>query len=484
MSKDPLGLDDVRSGLRSWLEALRIALAARTASLWTLTGEGQLVVELASPPDADVTPSQVSLHGHALGWVVSEGIALRASRDDIFHFHRPSGGWIVAAPVTEPMGDRVGCVSLEFDGIPRPDAPLALELAADIAGQIIGRVRATEEARADNERSQALYRAVQDLTRGLDLERLAAEICQRALEITGARGSVVAAWDSIKAVGQVVATHGETPRGLGGADVVGGSSFLGLALSNKVELPRDDLRGKGKFPLYGAGFDSKAGSAIISPMTLGDEPVGAIAVEYAKPRQFGERDLERLRTLSAFVAPSFRNALEFGEVQELSLTDSLTGLPNRRNTERVLASAVALAERTGSHFAVAVADIDHFKKFNDQYGHDAGDVVLQGVAHVIRDELRPSDHVGRWGGEEFLIVLASTGLEDAARVIDRIRRSIEGSEIRLGGRTLNVTLSAGVSAFPEVVKNPGTVVVSADKALYKAKRAGRNAVALADPRGR
>jgi len=483
MSKDEKGLERVVGELRSWLESLRLALGARTASLWALSEDtDRLTVQLCSPADAKVVPSQVPLSGHALGWVVSEGVSLRASRKDIFR--RSSGGWIVAAPVTEPDGERIGCVALEFDGVPKTDAPRALELAAGLAGRIIGDVRTSARAAADLKKYEALYRAVQDLRRGLNLERLAAEICERARDVTGARGAIVAAWDPFGGNGQIVASDGEVPRGLTGAEVIGDSSFLALALSNKTELLRDDLRGKGKFPLYGEGIDSKAGSAIIMPMTLDDEPVGAIAVEYAKVRQFREADLERLRTLATFVAPSFRNALEFGEIQELSLTDSLTGLANRRNTERVLASAVALAERTGSHFAVAVADIDHFKQFNDRYGHDAGDLVLQTVAHVIREELRPSDHVGRWGGEEFLVVLASTGLEDAARVVDRIRRCIEGTEVSWGGRPLAVTLSAGVSAYPEVVSNPATVVTSADAALYKAKRGGRNAVALADPRGR
>ncbi len=142
-----------------------------------------------------------------------------------------------------------------------------------------------------------------------------------------------------------------------------------------------------------------------------------------------------------------------------------------------------MAERTGSPFAVAVADIDHFKRFNDRHGHDAGDLVLQTVARVIRDALRPGDHAGRWGGEEFLIVLPSTSLEDAARALERIRRNVEATEVTWRGAPLAVTLSAGVSSYPELIRNAASAVASADGALYKAKRRGRNAVALADARG-
>jgi diguanylate cyclase len=187
--------------------------------------------------------------------------------------------------------------------------------------------------------------------------------------------------------------------------------------------------------------------------------------------------------LALFVGPAFRNAVEFGEVKQLSLTDTLTGLPNRRSTERVLASTIAVAERTGSPFAVAVADVDHFKRFNDRYGHDAGDQVLQTVARVMRETIRPGDHAGRWGGEEFLVVLPATAIEDAARAVERIRRNIELVQIEWQGRPLTVTISAGVTAYPELIRNAAAAVASADAALYKAKRAGRNTVAVAEMRG-
>jgi diguanylate cyclase (GGDEF)-like protein len=146
----------------------------------------------------------------------------------------------------------------------------------------------------------------------------------------------------------------------------------------------------------------------------------------------------------------------------------------------VLASTIVVAERTGSPFAVAVVDIDHFKKFNDRHGHDAGDCVLQTVARTIRDGLRPGDHAGRWGGEEFLVVLPGAGLADGARVVERIRRVVEQVEIDWSGRSLCVTLSAGVSAYPEVVRRGAAAVAAADAALYRAKRSGRNTVALAE----
>lgn len=474
------GLDAIASEIGSWLEALRLALGGRTASLWTLApGGDRLVVRLSTPPDAEIEPSEIPLQGHALGWVVNEGVSLRASREDIFH--EADAGWIVAAPVAESHGVKIGCVALEFDGVPRADSTRALELAAGLAGRLMSDVRAAEKSLRDLSKYEALYRAVQDLDRELDLGELARDVCRRAREVSGARGAVVAAWDHGAGAGSILATDGEVVRGLSHARLDGESSFLSLALSNVTELPRDDLTGRTRFPLYVEGVDTKPGSAVIVPLITEARPIGALAVEYDRPRRFGEKDLERLRALAAFVAPSFRNAVEFGAVRALSLTDALTGLPNRRATERALASAVAVAERTGALFAVAVADVDHFKSVNDRHGHDAGDMVLKAVARAIRDELRPGDHAGRWGGEEFLVVLPCTALEDAARVIERVRRGVERVEVEWRGRRLKVTVSAGVAAYPELVRNASAAVNAADAALYEAKRSGRNAVALADP---
>jgi diguanylate cyclase (GGDEF)-like protein len=481
MSETVRGFQSVADELRSWLEALRLALGAETACLWTRAGADRLSVALYSPRDAEILLDEVPLVGHALGWVVAEGVSLRASRKDIFR--GAEEGWVVAAPVSEARGERIGCVALEFEGVPRLDAPRALELAAALAGRLLGDVRAAERALGDLRKYEALYGTIRDLDRELDLEELACNVCRRARRVTGARGAVAAWWDPSRGVGSIVASDGEVGQDLTGAQLDGESSFLGLALSNVTVLPRDDLTGKARFPLYVHGIDSKAGSAIIVPMIVDAGPIGALAVEYERPRQFTEGDLERLRALALFVGPAFRNALEFGEVKALSLTDALTGLPNRRATERALSSTIAVAERTASPFAVAVADVDYFKRLNDRHGHDAGDLVLRSVARTIRDQLRPGDHAGRWGGEEFLIVLPATSLDDAARVVERVRRSVELMHVEWESRPLAVTISAGVSAYPELIRSGAAAVASADAALYKAKRSGRNAVALADVRG-
>ncbi len=475
------GLAAVSDELGDWLEAVRVALGAESAQLWARdAAASQLTLELSRPLEGEVElPSEIPLEGHALSWVVTEGTTLRASRLDVLR--GGDDGWILAVPIREKNGERMGCVVLELSHAPGAHAPQALELAANLAGKLIGDARVALQARGDLEKNEALYGAVHDLDRELDLEGLAREVCVRARRVSGGRGAVVALWDPGAGKGKIIAIDGPLDEQLVQSELDSGSSFLGLALANNTPLPRDRITGRESLALYAAGVDSTAGSAIIAPMLvdLASEPVGALAVEFESPREFSDADVKRLTALARFVAPSIRNAAHFGEVEALSLTDALTGLSNRRATERALASTIAVAERASGPFAVAVMDVDHFKQFNDTHGHDAGDRVLQTVARVIRDSLRPGDVAGRWGGEEFLVVLPSTGLDDAGHVIERIRRSVESTTLVWEGRPLAVTVSAGVSAYPEVARSAGGVVSSADGALYRAKRGGRNSVILA-----
>lgn len=159
------------------------------------------------------------------------------------------------------------------------------------------------------------------------------------------------------------------------------------------------------------------------------------------------------------------------ELRRLSTTDGLTGLYNRRHLDETLSTEYHRAARTGSSLAVLMFDVDHFKKFNDTYGHDQGDRVLQAVAHNFRLALRKYDLACRYGGEEFVGILPNTTLEGAFSVAERLRHDIEDLEID----GLKVTISLGVAAFPEIiVATAEGLIEAADKALYRSKSLGRN----------
>jgi len=167
------------------------------------------------------------------------------------------------------------------------------------------------------------------------------------------------------------------------------------------------------------------------------------------------------------------------ESRELAITDPLTGLHNRRYLWELLGRELLKARRNRTPIAAILADIDHFKRFNDTWGHEAGDLVLKRVADVIREQVRGSDIGCRYGGEELAVVLPETTLEVAVERAERIRRGIEALRLEHGGRPLDaVSASFGVAVFPQHADNAEALLRAADEALYGAKNAGRNRVVV------
>ncbi len=164
-------------------------------------------------------------------------------------------------------------------------------------------------------------------------------------------------------------------------------------------------------------------------------------------------------------------------LDQLSRTDPLTGLHNRRHLDEELGRRHGEARRHHDPLGVVLLDIDHFKQVNDVYGHPVGDDVLREVARRIQKELRLEDVAGRWGGEEFLIILPRTDLDGVIVLADRIRRSISATPVTAGEHQITVTISGGCAAGPG--ESPAELLRRADKRLYQAKDAGRNQIVAA-----
>jgi diguanylate cyclase (GGDEF)-like protein len=171
------------------------------------------------------------------------------------------------------------------------------------------------------------------------------------------------------------------------------------------------------------------------------------------------------------------------KLQEASDRDGLTGIFNRRFIEKSLAVALSRARRYGERLALILTDIDHFKQVNDQYGHLAGDETIRRVCQVLADNLRTSDLLGRYGGEEFLVLMPQTGGDDAMVVAERLRRMVENTPVAYNDLTLRVTISLGVTELRADTKNYEQMIHEADKALYLSKVSGRNCTHILLPSG-
>ncbi len=163
------------------------------------------------------------------------------------------------------------------------------------------------------------------------------------------------------------------------------------------------------------------------------------------------------------------------ELNESVRTDFLTGLATRLHIMEKLHEEVHRAGRGKKSFAVIISDIDHFKKINDTYGHECGDIVLSSIAKILKDTIRAQDVLARWGGEEFLFLLPETDEAGAAILAEKIRSILGASSIRYSGKDIAVTMTFGVSDF-DIKSGIDTTISKADRALYRGKNLGRNRV--------
>lgn len=208
-------------------------------------------------------------------------------------------------------------------------------------------------------------------------------------------------------------------------------------------------------------------------LSLQGERLGELSLS-AKHR-FSERDLVQIEYLLCALVYPLRNAIRFQAIRNAAHRDPLTGLGNRGAMLDAMQREIQLARRNGSALSLLALDLDHFKRINDCHGHSTGDAVLQATAERMRTATRGTDLLFRYGGEEFVAVLAHTGKEHAIQVAERIRSAIACDPVAHGGERLNVTVSIGV-ATQDGAADHSVLFDRADAALYRAKRQGRNRV--------
>jgi len=224
--------------------------------------------------------------------------------------------------------------------------------------------------------------------------------------------------------------------------------------------------------------DYQKGDPLIAAPVMAQKAVaGIVRVGGAgKKEKFTRDDLRVLDILSSMASQALDNSFLFNQVQEMALRDGLTGLLTHRAFQEKLANGILEASRYNQPLSIILMDVDHFKSINDRYGHQSGDGVLQGMAHIMVRNVRDVDYVARYGGEEFVIILLQTTHEDAITIAESIRADIEAQPFDANGKEVNVTGSFGVSTFPEEAASEPQLVRLADERLYAAKKAGRNQV--------
>ena len=218
----------------------------------------------------------------------------------------------------------------------------------------------------------------------------------------------------------------------------------------------------------------------IEPLLAGGEVIGVLYLN----RLIDAESQFRLTLLGENIASALVNHRLQRGLREQTIRDPLTGLFNRRYMEEALALEIARASRSRTTLSVVMCDVDHFKRFNDEFGHDAGDAVLQAVAAEMRQRFRDGDVVCRYGGEEFTIIAPGSTAVTLAQRVEIVRQAISELKVSQNGKALgSMTMSFGIASWDESMSREGSALIhAADAALYRAKREGRNRVVLAEMR--
>ncbi len=215
----------------------------------------------------------------------------------------------------------------------------------------------------------------------------------------------------------------------------------------------------------------------VHPLVISDKLLGVIEFVGREGDSHFEDNAELFETIAEHLALAMNSALLFENFERWATHDALTGIANHRSIQEFLHQRVLEARRGKQEIGVVMMDVDHFRSFNEEEGHDAGDEVLKLVAEAVKSCLRPYDLAGRYGGEEFTLIMPGCSLANTLATSERIRRKVEALPLATrAGRQRHVTLSLGCAVYPHTASEPANLIKAADMALFDAKRGGRNRV--------
>ncbi|MEA3328779.1 MAG: sensor domain-containing diguanylate cyclase [Candidatus Omnitrophota bacterium] len=217
-------------------------------------------------------------------------------------------------------------------------------------------------------------------------------------------------------------------------------------------------------------------SLIIAPIISKERMVGLLRINDQSSYVFSPNDLRLLDIISGLVSVAIENALLYQRTEELAIRDGLTSLYVQTYFKKQLAEECERAKISKIMVSVLMCDLDYFKKYNDQYGHTAGDILLKGIAGILQEKIGNNGLVARYGGEEFAVILSDTNKEQAVIVAEDIRKIIGKKVFLLRRKKTKISVSIGVVSFPQDALDAERLIAAADKALYKAKEQGRNCV--------
>ncbi len=321
-----------------------------------------------------------------------------------------------------------------------------------------------------------LYEVGKAISSELDFRKLQNMILEIVVKVVKAeRGSLMLLDDAEKSltIGVAVGLSEEITRD---TRLEIGESVAGWVVKNRRPIFAGNVETDATFQSI-KKKNIRTGTMMCVPLTAKDKILGTLNISRSEPDSFSEKDFELFVNLANQAAIAIDNA----RLYRYAVTDEMTRLYNHRYFQQRLDEEIQRADRYENHVSLIILDVDHFKKFNDTFGHPEGDRVLKTVARLIEKNVREIDIPARYGGEEFVVICPEKNGEGSLIPAERIRTAIESFDFRINGERVPLTVSLGVSCYPDAAKSKADLIQKADFALYYSKQHGRNRATLFNP---
>lgn len=445
-------------------------------------GQDALDVVASHNMGRDFTGTRIMMGEGAMGWAADSLQPLIIQNYHEWEGQSPQyqdGPWqaVMAAPMLV-HGKLVGAIAVMEADQARHFAANDLQLLtmfAQQSGIAVENARLYQEARRAAERRAILHQVTQEVvSASFEPEKVYQAIHRAAQQLMPAEAFAITlvteSQQDVQAVYLIDQGKASPPM-----RIPTGSGLSGKVISTGKTLRIDDVLKVNDFAGIHYGTAQHTRSILAVPLRTSDRVIGMIAVQSYQPNAYMTEDQHLLEMLAANAAIAIDNARLLREIQWLAITDPLTGIFNRRGLFDKGLREVDRLRRFKHPFSAIMLDIDHFKQINDTYGHAAGDQVLVALAKNLTSQIRADvDIIGRYGGEELVVLLPETNVKGAIKVAERLRRQIEKTPVLTDRGEISITISLGVAEFKSDTPDLATLLDRADSAMYFAKQGGRN----------